>query len=346
MTMTVFRRACVLAVLAVMFGSGAAAAQTVIVMNAPPGATVELALNAQTVATATTDAMGDATLKASGGQPGDTDARLFVEVCGDVRRVRLQAPAVPLPAQGACTRQDVGSLFSVQAITTFVVDLGASTPLVRVRQGPAPATWLVRTAPGAPLPERLWEVPGPALVLSGGGGLLNGLKLIEPQCGDVAGCTMGRFKPVYAGGATVWLTRHIGVQGSYARSTDIVAEGSGTGFRFTSATRLEMLNVAAAIGVPVKVARLYGIGGMTRHRATTTASETVDAAGTQAFGQKTEGWGLLYGGGLEVWATSRVGFYAEVTRARLKGPDVNGGEAQLDIPAPVGVIGLRISVLR
>jgi hypothetical protein len=81
-------------------------------------------------------------------------------------------------------------------------------------------------------------------------------------------------------------------------------------------------------------------------RATTTASETVDAAGTQAFGQKTEGWGLLYGGGLEVWATSRVGFYAEVTRARLKGPDVNGGEAQLDIPAPVGVIGLRISVLR
>jgi hypothetical protein len=295
--------------------------------------------------------MGDAVITLTRpDKSAEMDARMLVESCDDLRRILIEPPLAQLPAQGACTRQDSGWLFSVRSETSFVVDLGASQPQVRVRQGSLPSSWLTRTAPGeSPSGDSDFGPPGGALVLSGGGGLLNGLSISTPQCGDVADCTLGHYKPVYSAGATWWMSRIVGVHASLTRATDISAEGTATSFNFKTATQLEALNVAGTVGVPAGIARIYGLGGMTYHRATTKTTETILAngnnpGGTQSLDLRTEGWGLLFGGGVEVWATRRVGFFGEVTRAKLKGDDVKNGPATLDVGALSGVLGIRLTL--
>jgi hypothetical protein len=347
--MRLFRSVAALAAVMLATATGVSA-QTVVVLNAPAGSTIEGALNGDTVASATPDPMGVATLKLMPGVTAEMDARLYVESCGSVRRVRIASPGATLPALAGCTRQDVGSLFSVRPETSFVVDVASSPAIVRLRQGEVPASWLVQLPEGETLPERDWDLPARALVLSGGGGLINGQALSTPHCGDVSDCTHGTYRPAYVAAATIWLTRILGVQGSYARSSDVIAEGSGTGFRFDATTRIEEMNVAANVGVPAGIARVYAIAGGTFHRAKTILNETVDMSGTnpggaQRFDRRSEGWGLLYGGGLEIWASQSVGFFAEVTRSKLKGEDLTSGDRTIDVGAPIGVVGIRINLL-
>lgn len=327
-----------------------AAAQTVTVLGAPAGSTLEVVIENQVAGSAAVDAMGNATVRATA-PVRDLEARLYVEVCDTTQRIRLQSAAALLPTIGACTRRDAGSLFQVGAVTTFVIDLGGSQPIVRVRQGPAPVAWMTRLPEGQILPARDWEMPSPGLVLSAGGGITNGDTFSLPHCGDLReACSRSTFRPTYSAAATLWVNSFLGVQGSYTRATEVKAEGSGTGFSFDTGIRLEAMNVAGNLAFPIQsVARIYAIGGATFHRTKGQTTQTQVASGTipagsQRFEMRTEGWGLVYGGGFEVWANRRVAFFGEVTRSKIEATDLNGGEGFVSANVPYATAGLRFSL--
>src|SRR5262245_47212125 len=134
--------------LSVSVGVRAAMCQTVVVRGAAPGTTVELMLNASQVGAATADAGGDATLTfsvAASLNKSQTDVHVFVDTCGNLRRVLVVESGRQPPApEGACDRRGVPDLFVVRAVTTFVVEVGGLSPVVWIRQGPAPTSWLGR----------------------------------------------------------------------------------------------------------------------------------------------------------------------------------------------------------
>ena len=142
-----FRRLLLLAAaLTVTVAAGQATAQTVVVTKAPPGAAVELGLNAATIGTATADAAGIATLKVdleSRGRKPNADVRIFVDVCEKARRVTLVETGweAPPPAAG-CTRHEIFGVFYLQKITTLVVSAAEEAQAVWLKQGPAPDAWL------------------------------------------------------------------------------------------------------------------------------------------------------------------------------------------------------------
>src|SRR5206468_5827846 len=99
----------------------------------------------------------------------------------------------------------------------------------------------------------------------------------------------------------------------------------------------------------------YGFGGLNRHEATLTTSETIDDAtvvidsvsqtikgGTQTFAQKTTGWNWVAGGGVEAWLTRWVAIYGELTLATIKGAAVSGGEGGIDDRAAFIAAGVRV----
>jgi hypothetical protein len=80
------------AALNLIVAGGVATAQTVVVTNAPPGSTIELALNAETIGSAKADPGGQARLSVNlvdhGGKT-ETDVRVYVDICASLRRVVL-----------------------------------------------------------------------------------------------------------------------------------------------------------------------------------------------------------------------------------------------------------------
>src|SRR5665213_634284 len=92
-------------------GSGIASAQTVVVRNAAAGASAALLLNDTQVATATADAVGNATLTADISarlRKAEAGVHVIVDSCGEEWRVLLVETGVePPPVQGACTRAAV-----------------------------------------------------------------------------------------------------------------------------------------------------------------------------------------------------------------------------------------------
>ena len=148
-----------------------------------------------------------------------------------------------------------------------------------------------------------------------------------------------------------WLTRAIGIQGSASRATEVKAHGSGTGFTFDSAARLDRLNLAAVAGIAPGIVCIYGLGGVTYSRAITTASESIDAsadavAATHRTTLETRGWGSLFGGGIEVWASRRLAVFGEVTGAMIRGDDIKGGQARVHGTAGGFAAGMRFSLGR
>src|SRR5215213_9941907 len=93
-------------------GSGLAAAQTLIARRAPIGSTIELFVNATKAGSAQADAAGDAKIPftlpaAPAGKNEGIDARVYVDTCGDSRRVLVVArDAAPVPPEANCVRQE------------------------------------------------------------------------------------------------------------------------------------------------------------------------------------------------------------------------------------------------
>lgn len=325
------------AVLHVVFGTAAAIAQTVMVRKAPPGGTVELAVNATTVATAKADPGGDATLTMNllehAGKP-EIDANVFVDVCADnLRRVviveRGQA-AGPQPA--GCDRRDSGALFLIRRVSTLVVNVGGTIPIIVLRQGP------VRLGP-----PRIRRAPR-GLVVFGGGGFAQTRDLELMACGNVTECSADVSGLGYTAGATIWIARYLGAEVSYVRPPEGEASGSLTDVTFNSAFDAHVTTIVGKGGIPIGPVRLYGQGGTNYHRATFSTTQTTGDL-TQSLALRTSGWGWTFGGGIEVWASSWFGLYGEFGRAALKGNGRDDPDAAIDDRLTYFFGGVRIRIV-
>lgn len=334
------RRLLFASALYVLAAAAVASAQTVIVLNAPAGSTAELVLNSTTVATGTVGADGLATLTADqdalGGRTS-IDVAIWVDRCGTVRRVIVVDRVLnPPPAGGECTRAAIPGLFLLQRITSMVINVERDPPMLRVRQGPVPAEWLL--PPEQVAAARQIPLVPSGLILFGGGGREFFGHFADRHCGNVPGCDDERSAFAGVGGVAVWPTRYFGFEASLLRPARMTAAGSGEGFRFDSEMEGGTLLFAGKVGAPLgRRLRLFGMGGMNRHRFTFTTIQTINE-NAQTLQWRSEGWGPAFGGGLEVWASSRLGFYGEAFRLSVKGEDTRGSEARIDA-AMVGIVG-------
>jgi hypothetical protein len=338
---------------------GSATAQTVIVTKAPPGAAIQLGLNTATVATATADATGLATLtvdlSAHGGK-AETDVRIFVDVCDQARRVTLvEAGYQPPLAAPGCSRHEIFGVFYLRNITSLVVNASADAPAVWLRQGPAPLHWLSNEAAGGSA-ERTGSalvIPN-GLVLFGGGGLGKYSTAVSISCGTVTDCAGKALRVAGRVGAEYWFSPYIAASASYLRPLNALTAGSDSGATFTSALAANVAIVTAKVGIPVRKLRLFVEGGANYTWATLTTIETmadqtvtVDGVnqtitgGTETFKFKTKGLGWTIGGGAEWWMKRSLALFTEVGIAKLRGKPVGGGEGTLDDSVFYAVAGFR-----
>ncbi len=328
----------VAAALNVTLGAAVAVAQTVIVRHAPAGETTELFLNATKVATGTVDGNGDVTLplniRENGAGKTEIDANIFIDVCDKLRRVVVVERGQPIATQEpGCNRRDISGLYLVRRVNTLVVDVGGANPTMM----------LVKGSYGLE-PEQIWGVPS-GLILFGGGGLTEFRDAALIFCGTASPCSNKNKGISYTAGATLWIKRFVGVEGSYLKPRKTTATGSGETFTFDSELDAHVVTVAGVVGVPIGPVRLYGKGGTAYHLATSTTNETIKEA-SQTFEVQTRGWGWVFGGGLEIWVKPAAALYADAGFAGLRGKALGGGEVRLDDRLRYVTFGLRVRIGR
>jgi hypothetical protein len=335
-------------------GVSAATAQTIIVRSAPAGATIELTLDGGRSASATTDNFGDATLTAPA-STAESEAQMYVDACGTTVRIMLVRlrPAAPQPG---CTRTEIGSIFILRPVTTFVVDMDGTRATAHVTQGPPPRSWVDRGA----TPEqaaRNWATPQKGLTLSAGSGFSKFSDATNIACGDVSACSSSNFGFGYAAGADYWIKSFAAAHVGYAKPADVTANGGGSTYRFNSELQSNLLFIGGKVGGVTGPARIYGLGGMTYHEAASTTTQTFDPTtvtvdgvtqtipgGTQTYAQKTRGWSWYVGGGLEGWVVNRLAIYGELMFPKVKGEPTGGGEGGIDDRVVIAVAGVRVRI--
>jgi hypothetical protein len=332
--------------------AGVARAQTVLVRNAPPDSTIEFMLNASPVGSTKVGASGIATVAGKLSEdPARTeiDAQIFVDVCGDVRRVIVVERAVQVPvADVGCTRRDMGGLFLVKKISTLVVDFGGPNVTLMLRQGSVSLD-----------PPRVWPEPPTGLVLFGAGLYTTGSIAKAISCGDVTPCDGSTSGFSGTAGATFWIAPFLGAEGAYLRPAEVTSSGSGEGYRFTGSFDSQIITASGKIGIPFGPVRLFGKVGGAYHRATTHTTQimeprtvTVDGAeqtipgGTANYNLRTAGWAWVFGGGGEVWISSAFGIYGELGRVALKGPsrEDENAEGVVDDRMTTIAFGIRLKI--
>lgn len=355
-------RLAVAAAIYVTVGAGLAAAQTVIVRNAPPDSAIELVLNNETIGSAKADAKGEGSLPvnlpAHGGRE-EADVNITLDVCEGVRRVLLVERGLQPPAlQGQnCTRHQVAELFALRKVTSLVVDMGPATPTVWLRQGPPPADWLRDQTEEEKVASKARRPSPKGLVVGGGAGMVRIPGITGPACGGVEGCESDDFVFGFTGGISVWVTRWLAFEGTYIRPMNITAKADAGYYRFETTFDTHIVNLGAKAGIPIGPVRIYGQGGTTYHQANNITDQTVDdttvviggeeqtlKGGTQTFTLRTDGWGYYFGGGLEAWVSPRWALYTEVVRSTLKGKTMDLGEGEIDTSATSIMAGIRLRI--
>jgi hypothetical protein len=322
-------------------GAARAAAQTVLVRNAPPGIDVEALLNDAVTAKGTTSPSGEVSLDLK--LPGtELDANIYVDVCGKSRRVLVvDHNKRPSPPPDGCDRREISGVFWVRPINTLVVDVGPAQPSMLLIRGtynpPKPPP-----AEGDEAAHTLFPTPT-GLTLFGSGGLGQFRDAIAVTCGNVA-CNGHDGGLAYSFGGGYWFTRWLGVQGGYLRPRQVAAKGGDT-FTFDSKFDVDVFTVAGMIGIPMGRVRAYGLAGGDYHQSTTNLTETIDTA-TQLFTQRTHGWALVVGGGGEVWVTKKVALFSELSVSRIKGKAEDKGEGQVDDRLRYFGIGVKVRLSR
>ena len=341
----------------VVAGASPARAQTVIVTEAPPGATVELVVNGTEAASVMAGANGRAVLQSDAFQR-DTpsiEALIWLDLCGDVRRVQIAAVTLPPPPAEACARTPIEGRYRVQRETSIVIDVGGSLPTLLIRQGPVPEAWLTAPA-GGDFAVAGRRVPR-GLVLSGGGGFGRFRDFVAPACGNVRPCVDDGSPLVGSAAATFWFLPYAGVEAGFIRPGSIHAEGRGADFDFESEQDGGLLTLMGTGGLPLGPVRLFGAFGANYHRATLTMTQTfgertimVDGspvvlpAATQTLQSRTEGFGWIFKAGGEWWLTSYLGIYGEGGQLRMKGDSTRNDEVRVDDKLTFVLVGVRLRV--
>ena len=109
-----------------------------------------------------------------------------------------------------------------------------------------------------------------------------------------------------------------------------------------------VVTAVGKVGGAVGRVRIYGLAGPSWHRATFTTRQTFEETtlpgGTQTYQWRTEGWGLTFGGGTEVWISSRFALFGEGSRLEMKGTDVGNGDAETDVTLTSAIAGVRFRI--
>jgi hypothetical protein len=327
--------------------ASAASAQTVIVRNAAPSAPIELRLNDDAVATATADSTGTATLSTDVSarlRKDETSVHVSVDDCGQQRRILLVEAGVSVPPPGACSRVTVRDLFSARRVTTFVIDVGGTRPVVWIRQGPAPADWL-GDREAREERTRTWTPAPVGLIVSGGVGGAGISDFEAKACGDAPTCSASNVRPVVAASLAFWLKPWLGVDIGVLHPGRFSTSGSGTSFTFNSTLETRIVTIDGRVGGQFGPARIYGIGGVDQLSAAMTTTQTVTsgAVGGQTFGFKAEGWSWMAGAGVETWIVPRVGLFAEGVLLSLNGSPIDNGQGSIEDKVLYVVAGARVA---
>ena len=314
----------------------AAGAQTVIVEGAAAGDTIEVMVNGGAATTGTVGADGtgtvSTTLPMSDANRPEMDARLAIDTCGTIRRVHIvERNRLPPALADGCTRSDVPGIYWVRQRSTIVVDVAGPIPDVLLRQG--------NYNPNAPVKR---TVPT-GLVAFGGGGIAKLSEAAGIACGNVPECGDEGYVGTYNLGATLWITRWLGIEGSYLRPSRMVVDGAGIGFTFTSEFDADIVNAVVKLGVPVGPVRIFGQGGGTYHEGTTTMTQTIGGA-SQVVETRTDGWGYTYGGGLEAWINDRFALYGEAGQTKVTGNERLVGQIEIDDKLTHYMFGVRFRI--
>ena len=359
---TPWRRLALAAALFLTAGTGVAVAQTVTVRNTPAGAPVEILFDGSVLVSGKADQAGEArlpiTLQVTKGD-WESDVRVYVDVCGELHRVGLvdRLSLAPTPGDG-CERRDVSGLYVIKAVTNLFVDVGGSRAVVYLRQGPLPKEWMTET-PVDDRPLRLRRPSPTGLVVFGGGGLTTFGAGLGAECGDVSNCTPDRRATTIVAGATAWITRWLAVEGAYVKPTTLKVSGSGSTYRFDSSFESQFITAVGKVGFSFGPFRPYGIGGANYHRSLRRTNQVTDARtitvddvattfpeASQTWATATDGVGWVFGGGAEVWLSSRVGLFGEITRAKMKGKGLDNTEGYIDERTSFFWGGVRVRIGR
>lgn len=324
--------------------AAAGSAQTVFLRNAPAGSAVEVVVNAAAPIAGQVDAGGEA--KVAFTLPDgktEMDSSVYVDTCAKVRKVLIvdHVRQPPPPAEG-CDRREVPGIYWVRPVNTIVVDVG----------GPSPALLLVRgdykppkvtaegdeEAPSRPLPT--------GLLMFAGGAYTNFRDVGDLFCGNATPCNQKTTGLAYTFGATVWLTRFVGVEGSYLHPHEATASGGDT-YAFSSSLDSDVWTILGKLGAQAGVVRIYGQGGTNYHEATNLTAETIDNL-SQSFQYKTKGWSWIFGGGMEAWLgqKQRLAIFADGGIMRIKGKAESGGEALIDDRLKYVAVGVKVRLTR
>lgn len=322
------------AVLHVVFTT-VAAAQTVIITNAPPGDKIEVVLGGKPAGSGAVDSSGVATvpinLQTATGA-GEMDARVYVDVCSKLHRILItERNQLPPPKQDGCDRREIAGIFWVRSVNTLVINVGGPIPTMLLTKG--------KYDVNNPSPVKRSPV---GFVVFGGGGLIKFTEVARSACGTVADCRSDDSGSAFTGGAAYWILPWLAAEGSYIRPSELTTTGTGTGFEFTTGFDAHIVTAVANVGVSIKAARLYGKVGGVFHRSTTTTKQTA-GPDTQTTALKTQGWGPFFGAGLEGWVKPAFAIYFEGAFGTLKGkPTVRTVEGDLDEGFRYGMIGVRV----
>ncbi len=324
--------------------TGVGSAQTVYVRNAPAGSTVDVIVNTASAGTGQVDATGEAKVgfKLPDGKT-EMDSSIYVDACDKLRKVLIvdHMRQAPPPAEG-CDRREIAGIYWVRPVNTIVVDVAGLTPSLLLVRGeytpPKPTAEGDEEAPARPLPH--------GLLMFAGGTYTNFRDAGPLACGNATPCNQTTTGFTYNFGATFWLTRFVGVEGSYIRPHEVSASGGDT-FSFNTTIDSDVWTVLGKLGAQVGVVRLYGQGGMNYHEATNKTVETIENI-SQTFQYQTKGWSWVFGGGTEIWLgeKQRMAIFADGGIMRIKGKAESGGEAQIDDRMKYISVGLKLRLTR
>lgn len=356
-------RPLLLAAIFMATGAATAAAQTVLLLHAPAGATIDVTLNGATVGSGAADADGQAKVPlTTAGKIGSNglDTNVYLDVCGGkaYHLVLVDNGKTPAPAEENCDRRDISGIFWVRPINTLVIDVAEATPSMLLIRG-------AYKPPPAPLAEgeqatRPKTPPPAGLMVTAGGAAASFSDFQTVACGDVTNCTTKSYYPTYAFGVEYWFKPWLGAAGSFMKPAQAKVNGSADTFTFNTGLDTRVYTAEGKIGVAYSRFKIYGHGGLDFQQSTMTTNETIQAStvttadgtvlpvpgGTQTFTNKTSGWSWMFGAGGEFWFVKKAAIYGEAGIVRLQGSATDGSQAILDDHNTYALVGVKFRLQR